>query len=406
VQKRWLTFLTFGLGAPVMALACGLTSPDIEVVATPVTLPEPISTPGETAASPDPTATSVIESPATPAIEIASDHADVYAERTLNGLTLHYADTETDKELAAVPIPSTRVMMAGEALFFEGDDGTPVRASVNGQHIRYEVAAPREEGDFYEFLISADGSTIVWLEARFGQESNPTTIWAAWEFRDAILPIYQEDVPTGITLRLASISEDGVILYFDRREKAVSGYSAFPSQTDLWTLGVNSGQTTHLPGEPGCGGPYFCDGRISDDGRYLLRTMHPASGEEEPIVVYDIARGQVVESFAAQPVNEDAAYEIGYPTLAPGARYLVYTLAEGPAGEEVFSYFRANLISGEQQLLAESGTTLLQPVRWLDGETLILSAKPAAYDEWHLNLANGELRRVSDRLYLGQVLLP
>ena len=36
--------------------------------------------------------------------EIASERADVYAERTLNGLTLHYADPETDKELAAVPI--------------------------------------------------------------------------------------------------------------------------------------------------------------------------------------------------------------------------------------------------------------------------------------------------------------
>ena len=42
----------------------------------------------------------------------------------------------------------------------------------------------------------------------------------------------------------------------------------------------------------------------------------------------------------------------------------------------------------------------------LDDGTLVLTAEPAVFDEWHLNLATGDLRRVSDRLYLGRMGLP
>lgn len=387
-HKRWFLPLTFGLSAVV---ACSLTGPDIRVVATPVALPDPTSHPGEEEDPADTSATAVVAPVATSLPP--GDWADVYAERTPNGLALHYADPSTGKELSAVPIESTRVMLAGEAIFFEGPDGGPVRASADGQHVPYAFIAPAEDADFFEFLISADGSTLVWLEMRHDEDSNPTIIWAAWDDRDAILPIYEFDAPPDGGLRLVSLSEDGGTLYVDAR-------------MDLLALDVNSGEATELPTEPGCGDAFFCEAVISDDGRYLLRAKSPPGPEPEPIVVHDIASGRVVARFAAQPTDEMVVYEVSHPILAPDRRRLVYRLAEGPFGEEAYSYFLADTVTGEQSLLAESGTTPLRPVRWLDRQTLVLSAEPSAFDEWHLDTTTGELKRVSDRLYLGRVTLP
>jgi len=405
VSTRWPISLLPGLSVIITALACGIGPPEIQVVATSVTLPQATPSADEPVASPLSPATPVIAPNETPVPAPFVERADVYAERTPNGLTLHYADPQSNREIAAVPVPGTNVTLAGEAIFFAGADGGPVRASANGQHIPYAVAAPQIDSAFYEFLISADGSTIVWLQTFAGSESNPTAIWAAWDTRDAILPIYQEDVPPDQALRLVALSEDGETLYFDRRATA-GGYSVFPSWMELWSLEVNTGEAIRLPGEPGCGGDFACDGRVSDDGRYLLRTMPPASGEEEPVVVTDISSEEIVARFALQPDDEEATYEAGSPILTPDARQLVYVLAERPAGEEIFRYFLADLTTSDQRLLAESGNTHLRPVRWLDDETLVLTAEPSAFDEWHLSLDTGELRRVSDRLYLGRVALP
>jgi len=51
---------------------------------------------------------------------------------------------------------------------------------------------------------------------------------------------------------------------------------------------------------------------------------------------------------------------------SPDQDYLVYVLAEGSFGEENYRYYRANLATGEQMVVAESGTTRLRPLRWLD----------------------------------------
>jgi len=393
VNKRLFLPLTFGLSAVV---ACSLARTDIRVVATPVALPGP-TLPPATPAADEALPTQVVPTVATPVPSPGT--ADVYAEANLaGGLTLHYADPSTGRELTTTTIDSQDVSLAGDKLFFTGANGGPVLVSADGQHVPFAFIAPGEGTDFFEYLISADGSTQVWLEMTLGEESNPTTIWAGWETRDAILPIYQFDAPPDGGLRLVSLSPDGSILYVDAR-------------MDLLALDVNSGEATELPTEPGCGDAFSCEARISDDGRYLLRAKSPASADPEPLAVHDIASGREVARFAAQPLDESEAYALSHPILSPDQDYLVYVLAEGPFGQESYRYFRAELASGEQMPVAESGTTPLRPLRWLDdpqgqGETLVLTAEPSVFDEWHLDMTTGELTRVSDRLYLGRVALP
>ena len=120
---------------------------------------------------------------------------------------------------------------------------------------------------------------------------------------------------------------------------------------------VNGGEATELPTEPGCGDAFSCEARVSDDGRYVLRAKNPASADSEPVVVHDIASGREVASFAAQPLDETEAYAVSHPILSPDQDYLVYVLAEGPFGQESYRYFRGDLATGEQTVVAESGTT-------------------------------------------------
>ena len=42
----------------------------------------------------------------------------------------------------------------------------------------------------------------------------------------------------------------------------------------------------------------------------------------------------------------------------------------------------------------------------LDDDVLVLSSELQVFDEWHLDLESGDLVKISDRLYLGQVMLP
>ena len=105
MNKRLFLPLTFGLSAVV---ACSLARTDIRVVATPVALPGP-TLPPATPAADEALPTQVVPTVATPVISPGT--ADVYAEANLaGGLTLHYADPSTGRELTTTTIDGPGVV--------------------------------------------------------------------------------------------------------------------------------------------------------------------------------------------------------------------------------------------------------------------------------------------------------
>lgn len=387
------------------ALACGSSGPAIEVVATPVVVPQATAALPVDSLEDGPTATPVVVSPV-PTVTLLEGVADVYVSPNPSGLTLHYADPQTNRELATVPIAARAVQITGAGVIFAGSGGLPTRAAANGEHSVYSVATPAEGISFYEYLPGADGAFIVWQEATSVQDGTRSIVYLGRVGSNTAIPILDEDLEPGESIHLVSLSSDSETLFYDRRE-ASSGVSAFPPVADLWALDIGNNDTRHLPGEPACGNA-FCNATFSPDGRYLARAL-PASLDGGAMVLYDLQADKDEEEVArfTLPVSgEDDNYEAGFASLSPDGSRLVYVLAEGPPQEQVFSYVLAEVGDGTQERLATSNNTLLRPVRWQDALTLVLTAEPGVYDMWTLNIITGELRRISDRLYMGQVTLP
>jgi hypothetical protein len=134
----------------------------------------------------------------------------------------------------------------------------------------------------------------------------------------------------------------------------VTHQTLFNSRYDLYMLEVATSRVVHLPGEPACGEALVCDAHISGDGAYLVRTL-PSSTSDRPVVVINLTTGGIVAQFEPVAIPAGAAFEIGYPFLTPGGE-LIYEQAYGPLGLEQYQLVWANLVTGEQRILADLGS--------------------------------------------------
>jgi hypothetical protein len=388
--------------------AVPISAPTLEPTAT-ATLPPPTVTPSPTLSPIPPTSTlapelSLWTVPAGSPPRAGSFDVYLGQPNTSGSQILRWLDVSTHQvvtEIRDLSLPAGEAVRAGQYVYLVWTGNLPMRINTAGATDLLEFALPPANAGVYQLLPSANGHWLSWVYGHQGVFSFFVSDPDGGGVRLAATLQAQPDD----TIRLLRLTNDGRTLFFDHRPAAVTDTTLFNGFYDLYALDTASGVISQLPGEPACGQGLVCDAHISPDGAYLVRTLPPATAGA-PIVVTNLVTGAVVGRFRPIDIPAGAAFELGYPFLTPGGE-LVFMEAYGPPGLETYLLGWANLVTGEQRLIANLGSNRHRPLGWAgDGFILLTTREPAFYDTWQINIRDGQMRQVAAMLFLGHIDVP
>lgn len=290
---------------------------------------------------------------------------------------------------------------AGQYVYFHAY-GTryPQRANTAGAVEPVRFAYPPAGSEHYQLLPSANGQWLAWASTGRGGTYYEISL-AAQDGSGARVVLRGESAP-GTALTLIRVTNDGRQVFLSMQPADVADTTLFNARYDLHVVDTLTGTDTRLPGEPACGVTLVCDGHISPDGAYLARTL-PPTDTAEPAIVTNLVSGQVIGRFAPLQVPPGSAYEVGYPYFTPSGD-LIYTEAIGTPGLENYLLVHANLVTGEQRVIADLGQRRHRPLGWTgEGFVLLTTREPGAYDTWQIDIRSGMVRQIASLLYLGHI---
>lgn len=407
------------LAALAALLLTGCTPPDVPLVnaqaeqvtetQTPSTTPS--STPTVTA-SPVPTSTALPATPEataspTPIPELpGSFDAYLSAPDGAGEQLLRFFSNESGQLVTEVSIrpDDGRAVKAGQYVYFHARGSrAPQRVTSAGYVQPVLFAEPLNGATDYQLLPSANGAWLAWVSV--GADRSSYILELARADGSERRMVATGDMERGAELDLIRVTNDGQAVFFSLRPPNVPDDTPFHARHDIYQLNVGNGTLRRLPGEPACGEDRACDAHISPDGAYLARTLPPISAPA-PVVVTNLFTDTVIGRFAPGDVTPLPAYTVGYPMFTPGGE-LIYTAGTG--GPELTTYFLvwANIVTGQQRIIAELGGTRHRPLGWTgEGFVLLTTREPDFYDTWQIDLRDGTIRQIASMLYLGTVEVP
>ncbi|MBZ0298117.1 MAG: hypothetical protein K8J31_00140, partial [Anaerolineae bacterium] len=196
-----------------------------------------------------------------------------------------------------------------------------------------------------------------------------------------------------------AFSADHRRLYMDYQPDSIGAVTPFQQYAGLFQLDLESGETSLLPGEPGC----FCGAGLGPGLLLRLDLADNLSGFD--VVVMNLA-AETSERIAA--VGLANYTQAGGVLIAPDSTRALYALAQvsdfGGANQLVRTVFvQVDLVKRLQTRLSQPLTSLIVPVEWTEDHAAVIlaSADPEQDGTWKLNLDEGRTLKVSDATYLG-----
>lgn len=315
---------------------------------------------------------------------------------------LRWVSTSTGETVTEIKIRADdqNVVRAGQYVYFHAP-GTrqPQRANTAGAIQPVTFADPPFGVRYYQFLPSATGNFVAWVSV---DSASVFRISLAAFDGAGVQQISGDTLLPGETIRLLRVSNNGRRIFYDRRPASLTHQTVFNPRYDLYMVEAATGQVVHLPGEPACGQALLCDAHVSADGAYLVRTLPPATSNQ-PVVITNLVSGGLVGQFRPVGISSGAAFEVGYPYFTPGGE-LIYMQAQGAVGLQEYQLIWANLVTGEQRVVAVLGHERHRPLGWAaDGVTLLTTREPDLYDTWQINVESGAIRQIAGMLFLGHI---
>ncbi len=273
------------------------------------------------------------------------------------------------------------VHRGGEAVYYVNGDDIPIRMNSRGETERLTFAAPPVAYEYYEFLPAANGHWLAWVTGSLSEGSFIISI-SSRDGLDAHILYHGQSVP-GARVHLLRVTNDGKSIFYDLIGPDVREPGVFGGASEVHQLSTESALDTLLPGEPACENR-FCPAHISPDGAYFARGL-PVFDVSQPLVITNLVSGNVLTRFAIPRELLGRVLTVGYPVFTPGGE-LVYEVELGPLGGESYMLVFANIVTGEQRVLADLRTTPHVPLGWSADATSLLTARRGLFDTWQTPL--------------------
>ncbi len=318
---------------------------------------------------------------------------------------LRWVDVESGDKAAEILIHTADgyAVRAGQYVYYVDRPGVVRRANTAGGVETLSFAAPPGEFDYYDFEPGANGEWLAWV---YGTRASGTYM-VGFSYRDgsSLQLVASGEAVAGSTIDLVRVTNDGKAIFLDIRPPEIDAEDTlFGGAHDLYRIDVAAKSMTQIPLNPLCV-DRGCPARISPDGAYLAVTL-PPDVVTASVVVTNLVSGAVIARFVPLESPAGFAREVGYPFFTPGGE-LVYIAAYGAPGLESYQLIFANIVTGEQRIIADLGADRHSPLGWTgEGFVLLTTREPGLYDTWQFNIQNGASRQIAGMLFLGTVVQP
>lgn len=287
-----------------------------------------------------------------------------------------------------------RFAVAGNAvMFFDRGSRRVMLAAPDGSVNPHPFIQPSEGNNRIDWLVADDQQTVAWTETSGAPTALTTTTWVAEIDGAGRRQVFTDGPRDGIRAYPVAFSDDEALLFMDYQPNTIGDLTPFRQFAGLFSLDLASGETSALPGEPGC----FCGAGI-DAGMFLRLTV--ADGGFN-LRIRNLNNG--TETMLA-PVNNFT--QGGDLLIAPDGTRAVYSLAQisgfGTASQSVQTVIvLVDLVSLTQRALGSPANRILRPLAWTEDDSAVLFADPQAQTTWKATVSDGALEQVANGVYLG-----
>ena len=313
----------------------------------------------------------------------------------LSGNQLTFIDMLNGSNQTATVNGERFAVVGDSVMFFERESRRVMLVKPDGTISAHPFIQPSSGTSRIDWHISHDGQTIAWTETSGAPTALTTITWVAGIDGSDVKKVFSDGPRDGIRAYPVAFNEDMTALYMDYQPNTIGDLTPFRQYAGLFSLNLASGETSALPGEPGC----FCGAGIDAgvflrltvaDGGFNLRIRNMLNGTETMLA----------------PVNNFT--QGGDVLIAPDGTRAVYALAQisgfGTAAQSVQTVIvLVDLLNLTQRPLGAPADRLLRPIAWTEDDSAILFADVQAQTTWKATVSDGTLDQVANGVYLGTV---
>lgn len=315
---------------------------------------------------------------------------------------LQFIDVQTG-EVTSVEVNGERFTLFGRAvMYYDPAVNRVMLATPDGRTRNHPFIQPLPSTRRVDWVVSPDGTQVAWTLTTAladGQLVTQTQIAGI----DGSNPeeVLVDDPRPGIRALPVALSADHTTLYMDYQPDGIGDVTPFRQYAGLFALDLKSGETTMLPGEPGC----FCGAGF---GAGLLLRLSLA----ENLSGFDVmVRTLGSETSKRIPAVGRANYtQAGGLILSSDSTQAIYALAQvsdfgGPNQFVSTVFVHVDLIEGVQTVLTQPISNFIEPLMWTedDSAVIVTSGDPFVNGTWKIDLESGRVNRLANANYLGMI---
>jgi hypothetical protein len=303
-------------------------------------------------------------------------------------------------EQQTVDLYGERYTVTPDGVLFYAPGENRVRVLTPAGDVRdHPFVQPRGTTRRVDWLLDSDAQSIVWTLTE-GVPGVLTTVTQIASYDGSDRRAMLTDGPrNGIRAMPVAFSADRSELYMDYQPDTIGDYTTFRQYAGLFAVDLDSGATRALPGEPGC----FCGAGLGSDWFLRLALTSDLGGFD--LQARQLERG-IEQTLPSLPL---ADYTQGGDILiSPDGLFAIYALAQvrnfGTPDQRVQSILvLVDLNALTQAALGEAVDFLLRPVAWTEADNAVLLTSPQIDGTWKISLPDGDLQRIADATYLGDM---
>ena len=287
--------------------------------------------------------------------------------------------------------------LVGDYVLYEKSrTGAIMRANANGTLEPHPFIRRAVDTQSLRWVASPDGASIAWVQTSTAGVSQAYVAMA--DGRDLRqLPISTPSPP----LELAPIAlTDGMAYFFYDAAHPAGPPTDTPYMTyaHIAEYDLRDEVFYPLPLEPNCP----CGAAVTPDGRIFARLEADRGEGPFALHVWDLPTKAEIRIPAP-----DLPYRMaGDLILTDTGTFAVYSVAAGAGaepGQELYALVLVDVVAQEQSPVLAPGSVLYRPLTFIDGDSALLLTDADQGGTYKLDLQSGEIRRVSNDLYLGSV---
>jgi len=320
---------------------------------------------------------------------------DVFLELdpTTGGARIYFVDALTGlSTLASVDQGRNFTLVGDYVLYEKPENGVIMRATLNGLLEPHPFIHRSVGVQALSWTVSPDHQSIAWTVTAADGSS---TAYAAWADGHDLRQLPIESPQPPLQLYPLALADGMQRFFYDSAHPATSAapYAIFEH---IRAYSLVDEAFVDIPQEPICP----CSAALAPGGRILGR-LEAAQGQGPFILhVWDLPTGADI---TIPPPN--FSFQTGGDLiLNNNATLAAYSLSEGVGSDtapEQYALVLADVVAGQQVVALPPGDLRYRPVSFIDNdEALLLTASTGTYK---LALSTGELKKVSNYIYLGAI---